>query len=57
MSLGSILSAIIANFKTFKPADLCDILIVAFVIYKLLGLIIRTRAGQLAEGAMVLLAL
>ncbi len=57
MSMGSILSAILANFQTFKPADFLDILIVAFVIYQLLGLIIRTRAGQLAEGAMVLLAL
>ena len=30
MSMGSILSAILANFQTFKPADFLDILIFSF---------------------------
>lgn len=51
------LNSIIANFQTFKLADLLDILIVAFVIYQLLGFINRTRAGQLAKGAMLVVAI
>ena len=50
-------SAIIANLQTFKPADLFDVLIIAFVIYQLLGFINRTRAGQLAKGFIVILAI
>ena len=46
------LHAIIANFQTFKIVDLLDILIIAFLIYQLLGIINRTRAGQLAKGAL-----
>jgi diadenylate cyclase len=49
--------SIIANFMTFKPADLCDIIIVALAIYYLLGLINKTRAGQLAKGALVILVI
>ena len=41
------LNAIIANFQTFKLVDLLDIIIIAFLIYQLLGIINRTRAGQL----------
>lgn len=51
------LSSIIANFQTFKLADLLDILIVAFVIYQLLGFINRTRAGQLAKGALLVVTI
>ncbi len=51
------LSSIIANFQTFKLADLLDILIVAFVIYQLLGFINRTRAGQLAKGAILVVTI
>ncbi len=46
-------SFIISNFQTFSLADLLDVLIVTFVIYYLLGFISRTRAGQLARGALV----
>ena len=46
------LNAIIANFQTFKIVDLLDIIIIAFLIYQLLGIINRTRAGQLAKGAL-----
>ena len=51
------LHAIIANFQTFKIVDLLDILIIAFLIYQLLGIINRTRAGQLAKGALLVLAI
>ena len=50
------LNAIIANFQTFKLVDLLDIIIIAFLIYQLLGIINRTRAGQLAKGALLVLA-
>ena len=49
------LNAIIANFQTFKIVDLLDIIIIAFLIYKLLGIINRTRAGQLAKGALLVM--
>ena len=45
------LNAIIANFQTFKLVDLLDIIIIAFLIYQLLGIVNRTRAGQLFKGA------
>ena len=50
------LNSIIANFQTFKLADLLDIIIIAFLIYQLLGIINRTRAGQLAKGALLVMA-
>ena len=49
------LNSIIANFQTFKLADLLDIVIIAFLIYQLLGIINRTRAGQLAKGALLVM--
>ena len=49
------LNAIIANFQTFKLVDLLDIIIIAFLIYQLLGIINRTRAGQLAKGALLVM--
>lgn len=49
-------NSIIANFQTFKLVDLLDIIIIAFLIYQLLGIINRTRAGQLAKGAVIVLA-
>lgn len=51
------LSAIIANLQTFKPADLLDVLIIAFVIYQILGLVNRSRAGQVAKGFILILAI
>lgn len=38
---------------TIKLADIVDIAIISFVIYKLLGLIRATRAGQLAKGLLL----
>ena len=49
------LNSIVANFQTFKLVDLLDILIIAFLIYQLLGIVNRTRAGQLAKGALLVL--
>ena len=40
------LNAIIANFQTFKIVDLLDIIIIAFLIYQLLGIINRTAPGS-----------
>ena len=37
------LNAIIANFQTFKLVDLLDIIIIAFLIYQLLGSCSRAR--------------
>ena len=36
--------------------DVIDILIVAFVVYKLFGLIMETRAEQLIKGLLILVA-
>lgn len=38
--------SIIANFQTFHLADLLDIIIIAFLIYQLLGIINRTRQAS-----------
>ena len=46
-------SSIIANFQTFNLADLRDVLLVTFVIYQIFGIVSRTRAGQVARGALV----
>ena len=35
--------------------DVIDILIVAFVIYKILGFIVKTRAVQILKGVLVLI--
>ena len=50
------LNSIVANFQTFKLVDLLDILIIAFLINQLLGFVNRTRAGQLAKGALIVMA-
>lgn len=49
------IDAILSNFQTFKPADMFDIILVAVGIYYLLGFINRSRAGQLAKGAVFIL--
>ncbi len=46
---------IASSSNRFKLVDLLDIAIVTAMIYYLLGLIHKTRAGQLAKGAIVLL--
>ena len=48
-------SSIIANFQTFNLADMLDVLVVTFVVYQILGIVSRTRAGQLTRGALVVI--
>ena len=45
------LNSIIANFQTFKLADLLDIVIIAFLIYQLLGIINRTCLLYTSDAA------
>ena len=40
------LNAIIANFQTFKIVDLLDIIIIAFLIYQLLGITTAPAPGS-----------
>lgn len=42
-------------FLTIQFSDIVDIIIVAFLIYKLIGLIRKTNSSQLAKGIIVLL--
>ncbi len=51
------LATILSNFQAFKFVDFIDIVIVAFIIYYLLGLIHKTRAGQLAKGAIIVIGI
>ena len=45
------------NFRaiTQDPRNILDILIVAFVVYEVIALVRKTRAAQVAKGAVVLL--
>ncbi len=47
------------NFRSIQqnPMNIVDILLVAFAVYEIIALIRKTRAAQLAKGAMVLLLL
>jgi diadenylate cyclase len=49
-------STLVTLIKTFRITDLIDILLVAFIIYKLIKLLRETRAGQLIKGLMALAA-
>ncbi len=51
------LEEIMSSFRVFKLADLVDIFLVALMIYYVLGLVYKTRAGQLAKGAIVFLVI
>ena len=46
------LNAIIANFQTFKIVDLFDIIIIAFLIYQLLGIINRGQGRTAGAGCL-----
>lgn len=52
-----IISRIWDNFRSIRqsPMDIVDILLVAFVVYEIIAVIRKTRAAQLAKGAVVLL--
>lgn len=41
----------------FGISDVLDILIVAFIVYKLIGFIVESRAGQLVKGILILVAM
>lgn len=47
---------ILNNFRSARLMDILDILLVAFVVYELIVVIRKTRAAQLAKGAVALLA-
>ena len=38
-----------------RPADVVDVAIMAFVVYKMIGLMKRTRVGNLVKGVAVFL--
>lgn len=44
----------VSNFRIF---DLLDILVIAFIIYKAIGFLRETRAGQLVKGILILLVI
>ena len=54
-SVLSVLENIGRFLLLIRPADLVDIAIMAFVVYKLLGLMKTTRAGNLVKGVAVFL--
>ncbi|MEG1777440.1 MAG: diadenylate cyclase CdaA [Angelakisella sp.] len=47
----------LAITSSIEVADILDIAIVAFLIYKLIGLVRETRAGQLVKGVLAILML
>ena len=51
------LTMVFNNFRaiTQDPRNILDILIVAFVVYEVIALVRKTRAAQVAKGAVVLL--
>ena len=53
--LGETFSDVIYNFKSITPPDVLDILIVAFVVYEVIVFVRKTRAGQIAQGALFLI--
>ncbi len=46
----------INRIKATRPIDIIDIIVVAFIIYNVIGLIRQTHTAQLAKGILVLLA-
>ncbi|MCR5809742.1 MAG: diadenylate cyclase CdaA [Clostridiales bacterium] len=55
MSFADVLAAIGTGFSQFRIQDLLDILIIAFVIFKLIQFTTNTRASQVLKGVFVLL--
>lgn len=46
----------INRIKATRPIDIIDIIVVAFIIYNVIGLIRQTHTAQLAKGILVLIA-
>ena len=57
LSLADILAAIQTGFTQFRIQDLLDILIIAYLIFKLIQFTTNTRASQVVKGVVVLLFL
>ena len=53
--LGDTFGTVVYNFKSITPSDVLDIIIVAFVVYEVIIFVRKTRAGQIAQGALFLL--
>lgn len=53
----NIFGSIINNFRASGPSDWIDILIIAVLVYMLMGMVRKTQAGQVAKGALVLVAI
>ena len=55
MGLDSVQEILSNAFSGFGIIDAIDIAIVAFVVYKILGFLVKTRAEQIFKGVLVLL--
>ena len=51
----SVLESIGKYLLLIRPADVVDVAIMALVVYKLIGLIKSTRAGNLIKGVVIFL--
>lgn len=55
LRLSGIFGSVWSILNTIRPADIIDIALLSFIIYKLIKIIRETRAGQLAKGIVFLL--
>lgn len=55
MKFNEIINAILSGLAEFRFQDLLDIIIIAFIIYKIIEVSVNTRAYQLLKGLAVLL--
>ncbi len=53
-SLGNMFVQVFYALKNIRPADIIDILLIAFVLYKGIELFKKSRAGQLMKGIFIL---
>lgn len=56
MSLAELLDSVVNTLHTFKLRDLIDILIISLAFYQLILFARKSRAGQLVQGVVLLLA-
>lgn len=55
MHFDDIINAILSGLREFRFQDLLDIIIIAFLVYKIIEVTVNTRAYQLLKGVAVLL--
>ncbi len=55
-SIGNMFIQVFYALKNIRVADIIDILLIAYVIYKAIDLFKKSRAGQLMKGIIILLA-